>query len=109
MSATLIFPGESTAREVEFPLLSDDELVDLAYEFVQTFDDLESTALYFIFEEVFERWAPESEWRNTVRRTHDCEFGPEPLRAELEAIREAMQARAVLRLGRLPIREAGAS
>jgi hypothetical protein len=109
MSATFTFPGESTTRKVELALLSDDELVDFAYEVVQTFDDPDSSTLYHLFGEAFERWAPESEWRNMVNRQVESESDPAQLRRELEASREHTMERASLRLSRLPLADGGAS
>ena len=103
MSATLTFPGQSTTREVDLQLLSDDELVELVYEFVQTFDDCGSTPLYFLFEEIFGRWAPESEWRHMCRHQHESTPEPDQIRRELEGTRDAMVERAARRLSRLRI------
>jgi hypothetical protein len=79
--------------------LSDRELVDVAYNTVQTLDDSDEQDLLFVlFSEAFERWAPEADMAGVTRRHLAEEPTRERALFEIAGAIEGMRARAAARL-----------
>ncbi len=96
MSSPLEAHEGLTGRERELAKLSDSALVRKVYDFAYKLDDPLSDEFYGLLSEVFERFAPEAEWTDRVRRAHEDDLSN--IQAELEASLERMQQRFAARL-----------